>query len=154
MSMKRIHFICRGNVYRSRMAEAYLKSLELPNIEVISSGTVAEREGQQNIQNQKDTLNILKRHGLDKHAKKHWAQLTQSLVKPDDITICMNQRVYDEASTFIKFPRVPIIWGINDLGEDGKLYETREEIDLFSEKKFQDIKVKVDELVRAKLTKT
>jgi predicted protein tyrosine phosphatase len=34
-----IHFICRGNVLRSLIAETYLRSLELPNITVISSGT-------------------------------------------------------------------------------------------------------------------
>lgn len=36
-----IHFVCTGNVYRSRLAEAYLNSKQLPNIEATSSGVLA-----------------------------------------------------------------------------------------------------------------
>jgi protein-tyrosine-phosphatase len=42
----RVHFICRGNVYRSRIAEAYLKSLELEGLEVLSSGTIARERSE------------------------------------------------------------------------------------------------------------
>jgi protein-tyrosine-phosphatase len=36
-----IHFVCTGNAYRSRLAEAYLKSLKLSGFKVSSSGLKA-----------------------------------------------------------------------------------------------------------------
>lgn len=38
-----IHFVCRGNILRSVIAEAHLKSLNLEGITVISSGTNVNR---------------------------------------------------------------------------------------------------------------
>jgi protein-tyrosine-phosphatase len=45
MNRKRIHihFVCTGNAYRSRLAEAYLNSLKLPNIYASSSGLEASK---------------------------------------------------------------------------------------------------------------
>lgn len=43
ISIKTIHFVCRGNNFRSRLAEAYLNSKKLPGIKVISSGIEAEK---------------------------------------------------------------------------------------------------------------
>lgn len=34
-----IHFICTGNIYRSRMAEASCVSRGVPGVSVLSSGT-------------------------------------------------------------------------------------------------------------------
>jgi protein-tyrosine-phosphatase len=34
-----IHFICTGNMYRSRLAEAYCVSRGAPGLNVVSSGT-------------------------------------------------------------------------------------------------------------------
>jgi len=43
----KIHFVCRGNVYRSVLAEGYLKSKKIKNLEVTSSGiNVLERKGE------------------------------------------------------------------------------------------------------------
>jgi len=36
-----IHFICRGNSFRSIIAEAYLNSLEIKDSRVLSNGTTA-----------------------------------------------------------------------------------------------------------------
>jgi protein-tyrosine-phosphatase len=40
----RVHFVCTGNLYRSRMAEAYLRSKAIPGLEVTSSGVLAEMQ--------------------------------------------------------------------------------------------------------------
>jgi len=36
-----IHFVCTGNVYRSRLAEVYCASMSISGIRVISSGIAA-----------------------------------------------------------------------------------------------------------------
>ncbi len=36
-----IHFICRGNSFRSIIAEAYVNSLKFKNLKATSSGTTA-----------------------------------------------------------------------------------------------------------------
>ena len=36
-----VHFICRGNAFRSIIAEAYLNSLKFENLKATSSGTAA-----------------------------------------------------------------------------------------------------------------
>ena len=42
MSQKiKVHFVCNGNIFRSRLAEAYAKSLGLGQLEISSSGVVA-----------------------------------------------------------------------------------------------------------------
>ena len=41
-----IHFVCRGNTHRSRLAEAYTKSLtqEIEDVTILSSGIEADRD--------------------------------------------------------------------------------------------------------------
>jgi protein-tyrosine-phosphatase len=57
-----IHFVCRGNIYRSRLAEAYLKSFQNAAWGVSSSGI-----------------------GATKHAKVHISPWTEMLAVKNDI---------------------------------------------------------------------
>ena len=54
-----IHFICRGNAFRSIIAEAYLNSLELYYLSVLSSGTAATLYEARNLANHRMTLELL-----------------------------------------------------------------------------------------------
>jgi hypothetical protein len=46
------------------------------------------------------TLELLEKHGIREFAKADYGdQLTQSRVEEADITVCMNQRVYDRVPT-------------------------------------------------------
>lgn len=65
----KIHFICRGNVLRSLIAETYLRSLQLQGVEVMSSGTNVDLSDANERQYFANTMAILKRHRIDQFAK-------------------------------------------------------------------------------------
>jgi protein-tyrosine-phosphatase len=99
-----IHFICRGNSFRSVIAEAYLNSLGIKGSRVLSSGTTAASDKARNLVYHRMTLDLLDRHGIREFAKAGYGdQLTQSRLEKADITVCMNQRVYDECLRSVTF---------------------------------------------------
>ena len=144
----RIHFICRGNGFRSRIAETYLNSLQLNNVEVVSSGTVADKYRSENDPISRPAEFVLSRNGLMKFAKKQCDQLTQSRIEPDDTTICMNQRIFNECKELVVLPNNVIVWSIDDVNEYYPVYPQDEEIDQYAEQVFQSIKDNVDALIK------
>jgi len=147
-----IHFICRGNAFRSLMAEAYLNSLELKNVRVISSGTVAEAYRQSNTDNRvyQITLSIFKSYGIDKYAKDHFGdQVGKNSHIVGDVVICMNQVVYDELIMLTKdVPSTVSIWDISDYGELGNETGDHDNMVHQFEETFPLIKNRVDDLVK------
>lgn len=116
----RIHFICRGNVLRSYIAETYLSSLGL-NVSVSSSGTVAEQHRDANKKYFTRSQALLRRHGLSAYAKSAPEQLTQSFVTDQDLVICMNATVMAEARELVKLPKNTLCWDITDIGEGNRI---------------------------------
>ena len=142
-----IHFICRGNSFRSIIAEAYLNSLET-KYGALSSGTVAASDKAGNLANYRKTLDLLESHGIRGFAKADYGdQLTQSRLEEADITVCMNQRVYDECLRFVIFPVSPHIWSIADIGEPGRIAYTEPERRRYREEAYQEIIQNIDRLV-------
>jgi protein-tyrosine-phosphatase len=85
-----IHFICRGNVFRSIIAEAYANSLGVTGWSVLSSGTAGALDKAQNLVYHGTTLELLRRHGIGEFAKADYGdQLTQARLAGADITVCM-----------------------------------------------------------------
>jgi protein-tyrosine-phosphatase len=142
-----IHFICRGNVLRSLVAETYLRSLKFENINVISSGTNVDWDNPVERRYFSNTLNLLNRHGIKPYiSKDHAEQLTQSRSDNQDITVYMNQRVVDEAEAIIELPKNVISWGIIDIGEGHRIVKSDRE--QYEEEIYQEITDKVDDLVK------
>jgi protein-tyrosine-phosphatase len=142
-----VHFICRGNVLRSLIAETYLKSLEIPDLSVLSSGTGVDKFCETDTPNLLKTLSVLKGHGLAKYAKSKPDQLTQQRINDDDITVVLNDRVFSDASELVRLPANTIIWSVTDIGEGtrtGTLEDGRE----LEEVIFDEVVAKVDQLVR------
>ena len=143
-----IHFICRGNSFRSIIAEAYLNSLDVKGWSVLSSGTAAALDKARNLVYYRTTLALLEKHGIRKYAKAdHGDQLTQSRLEKADIAICMNQRVYDECLQIVTFPACPRIWSVADVGEPGRIVHAKSEEPLYREEAYREIAKNVDRLV-------
>jgi protein-tyrosine-phosphatase len=141
-----IHFICIGNVFRSRLAEAYLNSKQLPNIKVISSGVEATRNTAGPISWYAQRM--IQEGNLIPFEKSVWDQTTRELLSQGDITIFMHQNVYDYCVRHIGTPTENYqIWEIPDIR--AKLPTIQEEVRKIevTEKIFEEIKQKVDELI-------
>jgi protein-tyrosine-phosphatase len=143
-----IHFICRGNSFRSVIAEAYLNSLGIKGSRVLSSGTTAASDKARNLVYHRMTLDLLDRHGIREFAKAGYGdQLTQSRLEKADITVCMNQRVYDECLRSVTFSASPRIWSVADIGEPGRISNSESERELYREEAYQEIVKHVDRLI-------
>jgi protein-tyrosine-phosphatase len=143
-----IHFICRGNSFRSIIAEAYLNSLEIKDFRVLSSGTSAASDKARNLAYYRMTLDLLEKYGMREFAKAGYGdQLTQPRLEEGDITVCMNQRVYDECLRCVTFLASPRIWSVADIGEPGRISNTESERELYREEAYQEIVKNVDRLI-------
>jgi protein-tyrosine-phosphatase len=131
------------------MAEAYLKSLAIPNVMVCSSGTVASQDKARNAANFSRALAVLKRHGINQYAKRDYAEdLSQAMLDASDIVVFLNRRAYDEAVRSFKLPVKTYTWHVVDVGEPGRIAKTDAEREAFSEDVYQEIVRNVDDLVR------
>ena len=145
-----IHFICRGNAFRSIIAEAYLNSLEIEDWNVQSSGTAAASEKARNLTSYGKTLELLEKHGIREFAKGGYGdQLTQSRLERAGITVCMNQRVFDECLQWVTFPAIPRIWSVADIGEPGRISDVESERRFYREEAYREIAENVDRLISA-----
>jgi protein-tyrosine-phosphatase len=143
-----IHFICRGNSFRSIIAEAYLNSLEIKDWSVLSSGTNAASYRVRNLAYYRMTLELLEKHGIREFAKAGYGdQLTQSRLEKADITVCMNQRVFDECLGLVTFPGRPHIWSVADIGEPGRISNVESERHHYRQEAYQEIVTNVDGLI-------
>jgi hypothetical protein len=96
----------------------------------------------------KRTLELLEKHGIREFAKADYGdQLTQSRLDRADITVCMNQRVYDECLQHVTFPASPYIWSVTDIGEPGRIAHTELENHRYREDAYQEIVMNVDRLI-------
>jgi protein-tyrosine-phosphatase len=138
-----VHFICRGNVLRSLIAETYLKSLNIDGINAVSSGTNVNWNDLQEREYFANTMKVLERHKINMYAKSKPDQLNQARVdRHNDVIILMNERVMSEADKLVEFPGQTRNWMIVDIGEGHR--NNNEEREQYEEEIYQEIIRKVN----------
>ena len=147
----RVHFVCTGNYYRSRLAEAYLLSKKLPNVEVSSSGVQAKEYYKENGPISWYAARLIKKYNLIPHTKRDSTQTSLRELNGADVVIFMTDKHYQYARSKYKFKKNSFeIWNIGDIA-DADFYNTDRDTDHMriqhSEKTFVQIKEKVDSLV-------
>jgi protein-tyrosine-phosphatase len=143
-----IHFICRGNSFRSIIAEAYLNSLKSKKLKAMSSGTAAAVDKLGNLAAYTETLGLLAKNGIREFAKAGYGdQLTQSRLDGTDLVICMNQRVHDECQQLVTLPACTHIWAVADVGELGRIAYTEPVKSRYREEAFQEIVEAIGQLI-------
>lgn len=125
-----IHFVCRGNVFRSLTAETYLRSLDLPNVTTASSGTNVNSLLPQERIYFNNTLELLGRHNIRQFAKAQSDALTQQRIDNSDVLVVVNQRAYEEAKSQFDLLKNTIVWNIVDIGEGDRIATETNRIDL------------------------
>lgn len=135
-----------GNIYRSRLAEAYLNSKQLPNVEVISSGMKATENEKAPISWL--TQRLFKMFHLEPYQSSFWTQTSKKLLDSGDLTIFFDQDYYRESVEKHGFNSDNYeIWKIADL--DPTMAEHLEKMRV-TEETFELIRQKVDDLVERK----
>lgn len=114
--MFHIHFICRGNVYRSRLAEAYAKSLLTPvsNVKISSSGIEASLNLNGNVD--PAAAKALEAENIKKNLASSWRQTTQQILDKADLLVFMSETVYKDALKQFDIQKDrSIVWHIEDI---------------------------------------
>jgi protein-tyrosine-phosphatase len=143
-----IHFICRGNSFRSIIAEAYLNSLKLNSLVAMSSGTKGAADRPGNLTAYTATLQLLAKRGIRQFAKVGYGdQVTQPRLAAADVVICMNQRVYDECQQLVALPADTRVWSVADIGEPGRIAHSQSERNLRREEVYQEIVEGISKLI-------
>lgn len=113
----KIHFVCRGNYYRSRLAEAYLKSKQISGIDVSSSGIQAEESYVLDGPIAWYAMRLIKNNNLIPFMKAFPTQTTEELLLYADLTIFMTQHHYEYARDLFNFSGDYEVWSIPDLDQ-------------------------------------
>lgn len=110
-----IQFVCTGNVYRSRLAEAYCASKRVPGVRVFSSGIEAGRNGDAPISPY--AADALIEYGILSHAAKEWQRTTAALIRASDVLVFMEAEHRQFCESWIEPARQLVeVWGIEDIG--------------------------------------
>lgn len=143
----KIHFVCTGNTFRSRLAEAYLKSKNISGLEVSSSGIHADVNYNGPVCYY--TVHLLGESNLIKYLKEHWTLTTKEELEKQDLVVFMHKEHYDFCFNKLhaKIPNFQL-WDVPDLEEylPGVPIDT-DGIARVTEKIFEEIKTNIDQKI-------
>jgi protein-tyrosine-phosphatase len=132
-----VHFVCTGNSYRSRLAEAYLSSKQIPDMFSISSGI--------RVNNFLSwvALRIIQNNNLPDPSLIACRQTTKELLEKGDFTVFLEEEHFEFCKKIGFTSKKYEIWNIKDL----PLGITDIERIKISEQAFNAIRENVDKLI-------
>lgn len=143
----KIQFVCSGNTFRSRLAEAYLRSKNIPGLVVSSSGIEADKNLNGLVCDY--TVYVLKNNNLDQFLTKNWTKTNLEDIEQQDLVVFMSDNHYQYCKDVLHCRILNYkIWNINDVPTD-LLTEPRDmlKINNFAKQNFELIKIKVDSII-------
>jgi isopentenyl-diphosphate delta-isomerase len=114
-----IHFVCRGNTFRSRLAAAYFAELSGTRFAVTSSGVGAELSEVKTLESY--TKAVAHRHKLKHGLVQHNTQTTDRLLQEADVVVFLNKDIYDQAlKDYQVDSRKVLVWHVKDIDPEYK----------------------------------
>jgi protein-tyrosine-phosphatase len=143
-----IHFVCRGNAYRSRLSESYLNSKQVPSLIVSSSGIEAHKHINTNGPISWVAQRLIQNHGLVPFMAFQPTQTTLALLQQADLIIFMEAAHLHYAQEQFGYTDKNFqVWNILDI-EMNEIHQDKDKTIIeISEKTFQYITSKIDEMV-------
>lgn len=112
----RVHFVCRGNALRSRVAEAYARLLVGDRWIISSSGIDQQLTPDQGLSAWAKIVGH--QHGFDLQFSQTAVQTTTDILKTQDIIIFLSKDVFRDANNVYAFqPARTRTWKIKDRGD-------------------------------------
>ncbi len=151
-----VHFVCRGNSFRSRLAAAYFAALVDGQFRITSSG-IAAAQGKVKTA-EAYTKAIAHKYDLHHGISNHTVQTTGKMLADADVVILLNKDVYEDAlKEFDIDIRKTLVWHVADVSETAKrqvlaVHSEQALLDLAAPA-FAEIRRRCDEL-KAYLTRT
>lgn len=138
----KIHFVCRGNVLRNRLAEAYAKSKFDDNYEISSSGIDSTQYPQ--IYVSPWTKILSHEYGLTQYLTDHTTQTDSNVLEKQNKIIFMSEDVHNNAiSRYIFNDTKSIVWNVKDREDWSKALNLHNK----RQKTYKKISQQVNELV-------
>ena len=150
-----VQFVCRGNLYRGRLAEAYLRSKQIPGLVVTSSGTEANEHMHTVGPISWEALRLIKNAKLVPFMKLLPEKTTEQALARAEAVIFLDRENYEAVRT--RFPHLKLnyhIWDIPDIELPNYRPSISDDTTCMeiSERTFAQIKQKVDEFVEKVLS--
>lgn len=142
-----IHFVCQGNTYRSRLADAYCNHKYSPEITATSSGLIASVN--ENGPISWITALLLRQQNMQESlSSESWKQTTQSMLDSADMIVFMDFAVKEGAEKNFEFTESKIkVLNIHDI-VNGHIDSDEGILNIIHEgmKTFENIRNNVDEI--------
>lgn len=140
-----IHFVCRGNIFRSRLAREYLTDTS-KKVKVVSSGIWAKQALYGSISRHAKAL--MHDHGLKNH-QRGWVQTTQRNIDDSTLVIFMSETIFQDASKMFDLSSTKyLVWDIADIKRSKQATSIDD-----GEKIYQKIVDRIEELKKSELYK-
>lgn len=144
----KVLFVCMGNTFRSRLAEAYLKSKNISGLIVSSSGIEAEKNLNGPVCTY--TVLILKKYGLLQYLSKTWRVTNKEEIENQDFVVFMDTVEYEFCLNKLHCNIINYeTWNIPDVPDILLMEKPKnlEKIMSIAERDFKKIKENIDILI-------